>query len=447
MHAVLKPVAHSNVAGLPANSEERRQTNGKNIGMQRGQRVSLAAAPRRAPLQPNSMTVQECWNSQDRPGSGPGKENLAPQIATIHRSLKVSGTVKPEIEPSRVRAKLKRDVVRAVVPPTLQSSLKLPKPDRLSVRCLRDAKPLKILREFTEMSCDGVSDYPITLRLNNIPFNPYSERQVRLLTEGYANKLKPRLEVSLVSQENLKVSNTNPLLHEDICRPEMYEDTWMSDQESALTQLFNALFQAADAEGPSPIIAHEEYRRILLRLYQAPSTVLLFKKLQASILYGALCMPKASIKETLRQKNDIGFRQKIINIWMKTLDLPKLRAAAEVVIGREVRACLIHTDNGEGQDSRTTKMFKKSLENFIDVCLLRKEDTLPRDKASPNDSDPISIAWCWQRTMLRSLMMIFLLDSQGAEVGPWQSIPIHIRLEVHPSCIEGSLAATLTTCW
>jgi len=410
MRAVLKPVAHSIVAGLSADTEEHRQTDGKKPRMQRAQRESLAATRKKAPLQPSIQTVQESWYSQDRNGSGPGKENLAPQIATIHRSSKVLETVKTELEPSRVRAEARRNVVSAVVSPTLQSSLKSTKHNRPSVRCLRDAKPVKVLRESTEMSCDGVFVCPIQSRLNDVQVIPSSEERARLLTGGSASKLTSRLEVPLMPQGNLKAHNTYPPLHEDICRPDMYDDTWMSDQESALAQLFNALFEAPDAERPFPLVAHEENRRILLRLYQEPSTVLLFKRLQASIVHGALRMPKESFNETSRQKNDIGFRQKFINFWTKTFDLHILRAAAEVVIGREVPAFLIHTGPRESNYSRTTRVLKKSLESFIDVCLLRNEDTLPREKASVNDSDPISIAWCWQRTMLRSLMMVFLLD-------------------------------------
>lgn len=410
MRALLKPVTHSTIDGLSADTEEQRKTDVKKPRMQRAQWESLAATAEKAPLQPSIRRVQETWFSQDINGSGPGKENLAPQITTIHRRLKVWGTVKTEVKPSHVRAEAKRDIVSAAVSATVQSSLKSSKHNWPSVRCLRVAKPMKVLRESTEISCDGVFVCPIQPRLNNVLIIPSPEEQARPLTGGSASKLTSRSEVPSMSQGSLKAQNTYPLLYDDLCRPDMYEDTWMSDKESALAQLFNALFEAPDVGRSHPRVAHEENRRIMLRLYQEPSTVLLSRRLQASIVHGALRMPKESLKETSRQKHDIGFRQKFIKFWTNTFDLHILRAAAETVIGREVPASLIHTDPRESNNSRTMRVLKKSLESFIDACLLRNEDMLPRDKASLNDSDPISIAWCWQRTILRSLMMVILLD-------------------------------------
>ncbi len=403
IRATPKPVSHLVMAGLSINTEKGWRPDGTNPRMQRTERASLAAAPKRAPLQPTLKTVQESWSSHDRPGSGPGKENMAPKTASVRRSWKDSGTSKPDFQPCRMRAKVGQDLVRAVISPISEPSLKLPKPDRPSVRCLHDAQPMRILRAFAEIPCDDVFDHLVKPRFNNTPLNLISPN-------GPATHMNKRTAFPLAPQKTSKVANSYPLLHEDICRPEMYEETWMSDQESALAQLFNGLFEAADAEGPSKSVSHEENRRILLRLYQEPRTVLLFKRLQASIRFGALSAPNDSMKETSRLKNDVGFQRKFISAWTKTFDLANLRAAAEVVIGREVPACLIDTNGRQSNSPRTPEMLKKSLENFLDACLLRNEDALLPKKASPTDTNAGFTAWCWQRTMLRSLMMIFLLD-------------------------------------
>ena len=74
------------------------------------------------------------------------------------------------------------------------------------------------------------------------------KRKNQASTERSADRLSLGLEVPLVCRGNNYVKNTYHLLHKDISRAEIYEEAWMNGQEAALAQLFNALFNAAEAK-------------------------------------------------------------------------------------------------------------------------------------------------------------------------------------------------------
>ena len=374
------------------------------------QQDTLVAAPKRAPLQPNLKMIQQSWWSHDRPGSGPGKENLVPQTATIHDSRKISEIRSLEREPGCARVKVGRGILAVPFSSVSGDGLKRAKGSIHSKPYMENSKHVKVLRHSARIPCHKVIDGSIRTSLNNVTLKS-STRGNAGRTERSTRPLPSRLELPLVPQKNRNSKNAYSLLQEDIYRPELYEEAWMSDQESALAQLGNALFEAADAgEEPAQNTEHTTRRQVLLRLYQEPSTVLLFKRLEASILCGALRVPKDSSEEVSRLKHDVGFRRKFIDIWMKTFDPSKLRAAAEIVIGREVSATSSPMTKQQTSHPPTGEVPRKNLEIFIDECLLRNEDSLAGNIESPNGSDFGSTLWSRRRTILRSLMILFILD-------------------------------------
>ena len=56
----------------------------------------------------------------------------------------------------------------------------------------------------------------------------------------------------------------------------------------------------------------------------------------------------------------------------------------------------------QGEEAHTKQPNRKKLEAFLDSCLLRNQDAADVERESPT--------WCWQRTVLRSMMVVFLLD-------------------------------------
>ena len=51
-----------------------------------------------------------------------------------------------------------------------------------------------------------------------------------------------------------------PVLTEDLTRPEMYEDNWLTYQEVAITQLLNSVFDAANKD-PNAEQSPEDLRK------------------------------------------------------------------------------------------------------------------------------------------------------------------------------------------
>ena len=404
LHHVSKPVAPTIVAVESMDSRKGRQSDCKSSTMHNGLRNSLIAASKRAPLQLNLKTIQACRLSHDRPGSGPGKENLIPLTATTHDSLKISKIQNSEHKPDYTGVEVGHGVPRVAVSPISGDPLKGAKKSVPSKPYVEDPNHAKALRKSATIPYCTVVDGPTKRRMKNVTLNCSSKDNTRRAERS-------SMAMPLVPRRKHNSRSTYPLLQEDLYRPEMYEEAWMSDQESALAQLINALFEATDAgEEPAQDTEHRKRRQVLLRLYQEPPTVLLFERLQASILCGSLSVPKGSSKEVSRLKHDVGFRRKFIDVWIKTFDPFKLRAAAETVIGREVLPNSSPLAKQPTNQQPTAVVLKENLENFIDKCLLHNEDSLTRKSEGPSGSNFGSSLWSQRKTILRSLMMIFLLD-------------------------------------
>ena len=403
--------ANASVTRVAMDAQKGRHLNGRNLGPHGRDRSPLAAAPKRAPLQPTLKVVQEPWRSHDRPGSGPGKENIVPRTVAVQDGWKLSEAQNLEFESGCSGAGLDRYIRKFPFSttsgegPTGIGQNHPPRP------YMKTSKHVEDSHRPARTPCHKVVHGPVKRQAGNVTLKGFLKGSTGC-TEKSPKALPSRLGVLWVPQRKHNTKNTYSLLEDDIYRPEMYEEAWMSDQESALAQLINALFGAAGrGEDPVQNTEHTKRRQVLLHLYQEPSTVLLFNRLQASILCGTLSVPRGSCENVCRLQHDVGFRRQFIDIWMKTFDLSCLRAAAEVVIGREVPADSKPMAEQHVNHPPTTQMLKRHLEIFIDKCLLRNEDSLTREESqSINGLDFGSTLWCQQRTVLRSLMMIFLLD-------------------------------------
>lgn len=170
------------------------------------------------------------------------------------------------------------------------------------------------------------------------------------------------------------------ILHEDV------EDGWLNGQEASFAQCVNNFFQALD--NGKRDLSHGHLRRTVLDIHQGAECSLLRRRQKASLLYGCLRLPKNSINAPFL-KSDIGIRRKFNSLWAGNYSLDILSAAAEVVIGREAVGDL-------------PKPRSKDLKILLDSYLLRNEDAPDSEQSCP--------AWCWRRTMLRSMMIIYLVD-------------------------------------
>lgn len=231
-----------------------------------------------------------------------------------------------------------------------------------------------------------------------------------------ASGLKPRVSANL---------SRYPILADDLVQPELYEDNWLSHQEIALTRLVNSVFQQADAASLLPRDDVASLRSKLLRAYQDAFVVALHKRLKASLVYGALSMPKES-KELPRLREDVGLRRQFLDLWTQSYSLDALQAAAEVIIGRAMTsgprtAASIAQSLGSTSDS-TCSAKEREIRRFLLTFLVHHEDAVDpsaqqqksQRMAGSTEEQTLRVGsqeWFWQRTVLSSLMLVHLLDS------------------------------------
>jgi len=366
---------------------------------QRAIRRPLAAAPKRAPLQPTLRPLQEREHQHDVAGMGLGKENLPPCTAAA-----------PGLNSHKIiRSRARRVSMLGAVPECGAMKLDdLPVPDRLSPgqrSKMRMNHTVAGLKNRTHSSIKPMSrrdpKESMMNRKNSLYYTSTWEAPVEVCHDESPARLPLKLMAPRINNEAVVKKKRYSILREDIDRPEMFEDAWLDDQECAIQQLINGLFDTVSLSRSGRFSNDGDKRRQLLQLYQGPECSFLYKRLQASLLYGTLNPPESSIADSSRLKCDVGLRQKLLAIWMGTYDLEILSAATEVVIGRELTSTLSPSAGGH-QHPKATKMRRRGLEHFITSCLLHNEDTADTEQSSP--------LWCWRRTMLRSLMVILLLD-------------------------------------
>lgn len=398
---------------VPINSLEAR------IAAKRQARTSLAAAPRRAPLQQKPKVTQETTLSRDVVGKNGGKENIPPGYLLTSDKGKEDKDTFPVFE----------------VPAKNISKTSVPKNVSKDKVALASRKNLLTVPENKKTVSKAIGQKSLEMMMSSVNSKSASSTSLK---DAKKSTVKPKVVSKDVSR-NSRSSNSNagnaptklsvpkipsvnidqkyPLLTDDISNPIMYEDNWLSHQEVVITQLVNGLFDSAcgklDSRDPE-VLRHE-----LLGIYQDNSFVLLYKRLHASLLYGALAVPKDVLARGNRLGEDLGMKRTFLNFWVETYDLHALRAAAETVIGRRISNPLRLSNDGRvspDQQLRQQKTLKRALEAFLDIFLIRNED---RERGTTEET---SVAgWGYRRTILRSILMIVLLDK--GRLSPQSSLP------------------------
>lgn len=242
-----------------------------------------------------------------------------------------------------------------------------------------------------------------------------------------------------------------PVLTEDLATPAMYEDNWLAHQEIAMTQLVNNLFESSASSAadhnhnhhhdPATVAGGGLLRVRLLDLYGNAENALLFKRMQGALLYGAFRAPAPPSEGsagggagvTAKLNSDVGKRKAFTDLWVTTYDLGCLRAALEAVVGRQCAggggataspsrspSSTLRKDGSGSSEEIQMNRARQSLRKFIEAFLIRNEDGSPDETASASTSTSTTASsstttshasWSYQRTMIRSLMLIKLLDS------------------------------------
>ncbi|MCJ1382783.1 hypothetical protein MMC17_005896 [Xylographa soralifera] len=333
-------------------------------------RQSLAAAPRRAPLQSALRRLQENNVTRfDVPGKPTGKENIPPGGVLLMR--KESSTKSTNWNSVGC---LRRSPLVPSGKPSVAQHLRLAPIPRRSA----DKLDGHLSKQSGKRSA---------LRAN---LSSIHDCCVKKVPEKF---IKPAVKLS----REARIAYA--LLDEDISRPQMFEENWLNNQEMAITELINSLFKTSESAHSDTSSRNDNLRHNLMQLYQQSSMLFLYKRLEASLSYGALRPSTDSMMENCRVMNDVGTRRRFNELWMKTYSIEHLRCAAEVVIGREASFLPSSELSSSRDDAR-------KLEFFIEACLWRNEDT-----AQPIHVPSKAPSWSWRRTVQRCLMLVLLLDT------------------------------------
>jgi abnormal spindle-like microcephaly-associated protein len=375
------------------------------------QKSSAMAALQRAPLRHSLRPLQETTISEDIPGQLTGKENLPPghELAGKEKSKKSKILVDSSKQAYEAPTRTGRDTRRRpksayFVPQNLSSkttcstqSIQAGTVDGLPIRvggtasnqdingslarlCLNDRERGSVQAPLSSLASTANPQWSSADRTKNLP----------------AKIMIPKVTGTVLDQ-------SYPLLSEDIQKPSLYENNWLAHQEIAITQLVNNLFGAAQGVGQTGDTFTT--RSQVLATYQDQSFVLLQKRLQASLLYGSLALPKEILIKSSRLPEDLGMKQKFLDFWLKTYDLQTLQSCAEVVIGRECSNSPRTSSGAQNSTSPTGRMTsKQNLSRYLDTFLIRNEDTSAENVMLAPGANGV------QRTVLRSLMLIKLLD-------------------------------------
>ena len=391
-----------------------------------GHRESWVAAPaKRVPLQQPAHVKQESASPRAIPGKRTGKENVPPgHLGVLDEAqceeTKLFDLSKPEINKPRVsvahpvkllrHAPSSEDHKKIHVEGTAikshartSSYQKPPIPQAVAASHIMDIK------RYQNRPSSLTASHDAARRPTQRQLAPVPEASSRLKKEIVPAKL------SVPKIPQVEIQQQYPLLSENISDPSLYEDSWLTHQEIAITQLVNTLFQTSQGEGPPDA---QRMRHELLEVYQDLSFSLLHKRLQASLLYGALRIPKDILARGSRLWTDLGRRERFCSFWLDTYDLAYLTAALEVVVGRECSRSPRVSQDGPSSTFRaeapksltgkTCNASRRSVRAFLETFLIRNKD------GSPEDSVTVYEAWSYQRTLLRSLMLIKLLDGSKA---------------------------------
>ncbi|THC90006.1 hypothetical protein EYZ11_010535 [Aspergillus tanneri] len=365
---------------------------------------SLVSSTQKAPLRPSLRVAQESCIHVDVAGKNGGKENIPPGTLLGDGKDKSSQlTITGDIHDNNVKTNQQTACRETRVPEN------------------QAAKPLvaKSANGSLQRAIQNVKRTSVNASLNKYNVKQKISTRNGTLLEHKRSTLSSSLNHYSTSRATAPRPSTRsldyeyPLIQEDIINPALYDENWLSNQEVVITQLVNELFDNAVKE--SAFNNPDAFRQRFLTLYQDPLFAHLHKRVQASLSYGALSIPRDLLAQTNRFRRDVGMKKKFYDFWVETYDLRVLRAALETITGRRIpNPKVMQESNGGFPDSSKERALKRKLESFLDTFLLKNQDM---DRRHTQESDADMAGKAYQRTVLRSIMIIILLDRAAMSSG------------------------------
>jgi len=380
-------------------------------GLRKGWPMPMPTSSRRVALRPTTCSLQECKDQHDRPGSGPGKENLPPGFYLRSKEIDTK-------EASFINASIGR----------LSTQTVKKKVDSMSVK----ERSLQLNGPHHSIQTSGRTDTE-TIRQthNNLRHTHLLQRNSDVRSSNEQRNTNPtagppgfhlmsprETAVAALSRQSSLSAGRYPLLREDIRRSEMYDEIWLENRESALVRLVNHIFATFDERKLclEAEATYHEGRKRLLQYYQSESNLSLYRRIRASLDSGNLRVPQATQESMSRLRKDLGFQRLFTKLWLDTYDLLTLTSTVDVVMGRESRTTVFSSPAIDS--ARAKRKLRDTLMDFILSCLLGvpTEENLGRPGLAKVRLElPESH---WQHTALKSLMIVYLLDKSTNVISP-----------------------------
>lgn len=403
------------------------------IAAKKQSKKSAVEKVRRTPLQPSRKVTQQTTIVKDVMGKNGGKENIPPgHVMDKCKELQVKEPI------SRSDAK-SREPLKVASKPMQNTKANIAQSKRIKEPVLKpigQKSSIILLAETKSKELDPVhikADIKRTSVRNRSVIQSQSSKE-SLVAE---TRSIPPTQLSLPKVRPVSIDQQYPVLKNDISNPAIYEDDWLSHQEVVITQLVNGLFDSVG--GKLHTQDPEGLRHELLHIYQSDAFLLLYRRLQASILYGSLAPSKDILCRGSRLPDDLGMKRSFLNFWSDTYDLVALKAAAETVVGRKITYQPVRTSNGSsGPSVKQHKALKRAIEAFLETFLIRN-----MDKQDHGDTQEDIGGGPYQRTILRSIMIIILLDKACS--APGNSLPRRLFTDSSPHKSSAAALQALAT--
>ncbi|KAL4907337.1 hypothetical protein BDW74DRAFT_176114 [Aspergillus multicolor] len=347
----------------------------------------------RVPLQPSSKIAQETCDKVDIPGRNGGKENMPP-------GMEFTGVKQKALNDESLSGKLSHLTLSDNKASKPLAARSVNKPARKV-----DSKPAVVKGSVSNV-VTGAGGRTLTARTKSPATSSTSLNSLKGSRPGVGNCARNNLD------------HEYPLASASITNLAMYDDNWLSHQEAILAQLIDGIISHAD----SGYLDTANLRNELLLLYQGPYFTNLYKRLQASLLYGALSIPRDVLLKNSRLQQDLGMKRRFIDIFIKSYEPNALRSALEAVTGRVIPAPKTSSNSLTQSANGSTvheKALTKRLARCLDTFLIQNQD-VDRSETELGGVGEGALADAYRRTVLRSMMIIILLDK--ARISPKTSL-------------------------
>jgi abnormal spindle-like microcephaly-associated protein len=375
-------------------------------------RKSLAAAPRRLPLQ----HIESSFNDTmfELAGSNTGKENVPPSAETRkkHTAEKPKSALAPRmsyqsgVSQKQTAASHNRQSVIA------RKSVPLPR------SLVPQKRPIaaRVLTANTAAAHSGQAHPPAKYSVK--PSQAKALMPPKSNTVDRAEKQRQLREVIAVKRQELQTAKLAdyPLLSEDFAQPELYDDGWLSHQEVAVTETINEIFRSAVKTSTSAQADQQtSLRDRMIEIYHSPDTSMLYRRMIASLSHGALKQPK-ELAASSSLGRDLGRRRRFLSLLLDNYEENHLRTAAEVVVGRQIPRQSGGSANAltAGEAILDPLINRRAITRFLETFFVSAADVEPV-KTLQNDDEQTLQSARLRKTTVRSLMLIWLLDRAKLE--------------------------------